>query len=121
MSLCGCLLVPDRLHSRRSRLDFSGRSQKTPVISFRVGNLLDFATRLRLIRILLNLRQDAMAELLGVKPDTISAWETGIRIPRPPTQRMVTIFAEREGLIFTPKGYPQYADRPGSNPPPDQR
>jgi DNA-binding transcriptional regulator YiaG len=76
-----------------------------------VGNpdQLDFATKIHLVRVLLNIRQGGMAEALGVTPETISFWETGSREPREVTKRMLTIFAEREGLIWNERGYPEYA------------
>lgn len=72
---------------------------------------LDFACKLRLVRTLLNWRQEGMAESFGVNIDTISAWETGRREPTARKQRLLIILGEREGLIFNGRGYPEYAER----------
>ena len=71
--------------------------------------VIDFATKVRLIRDLLGWRQYRMAEELGVTPQTISDWEMGIREPRGLAKRMLEILAEREGLRFNERGYPEYA------------
>lgn len=71
---------------------------------------MDFATKLRVIRVMLNWHQWQMAEALNVKEKTVSAWETAGRQPHPSTQRLLDIIAERNGLIFNERGYPEYAD-----------
>lgn len=82
-----------------------------------MGNsMLDFATQLRLTRVLLNCRQEYVAELFGVHPDTISAWETGLREPLAKVQRRLRVIGERGGLQYDLKGYPQYAERTSSKP-----
>ena len=91
---------------------------KILILMLCVGNpSIDFPTQLRLIRVLLNLRQKGMADLLGVKADTLSAWETGWREPGKTMQRMTIILAEREGVILNDRGYPEYAQRQGSQSP----
>lgn len=77
---------------------------------------LDFATRLRIIRIMLNRTQSGLAEELAVTRETLCAWETGLRLPRVPMQRMITIHAEREGVVLNERGYPEYAQRQSSEP-----
>lgn len=72
---------------------------------------LDFACKLRLVRTLLNWRQEGMAESFGVNIDTISAWETGRREPSARKQRLLIILGEREGLWFNHRGYPEYAEK----------
>jgi DNA-binding XRE family transcriptional regulator len=78
---------------------------------------LDFATKFRLVRTLLNWRQIGMCDIFGVNKDTISAWETGMREPSAKKQRLLTIFAEREGLTWNERGYPEYAVRTSFEPP----
>ncbi len=72
-----------------------------------MGERIDFATKLRLARVLLNCRQSVFAQALGVAPITMSRWETGTQVPHGTTQRMFVIFAERNGLVFDEKGYPR--------------
>ena len=71
--------------------------------------VIDFATKVRLIRDLLGWRQYRMAEEMGVTPQTISDWEMGIREPRGLAKRILNILAERNGVIFNERGYPEYA------------
>ena len=72
--------------------------------------MLDFATQIRLTRDLLGWRQYRMAEAMGVHPNTISIWEMNLREPHPCYERMLVILAQREGLRFNPRGYPEFAD-----------
>lgn len=81
---------------------------------------MDFATKLRVIRIMLNWRQSQMAEAFGVTKETISLWETGHREPRQFIQRMLNILAERNGIIINERGYPEYAERKSSEPSPER-
>jgi DNA-binding XRE family transcriptional regulator len=67
---------------------------------------IDFATKVRLTRVLLNYRQWAIAQPMGVAPITMSRWETGTQVPHRTTQRMFVIFAERSGIVFDERGYP---------------
>lgn len=81
----------------------------------------DFALKVRLTRTLMNMRQETLAEAFGVNVDTICAWETGRREPSASKQRLLVILGEREGLSFTPKGYPEYAERPSTKSPAIER
>ena len=54
---------------------------------------IDFATKVRLTRVLLNCRQWEIAQTMGVAPITMSRWEMGAQVPHRTTQRMV--FDER--------------------------
>lgn len=92
--------------------DNPAHKQDFPVLSVDVDTQLDFACKLRLVRTLLNWRQEGMAESFGVNIDTISAWETGRREPTARKQRLLVILAEREGLCFNERNYPEYAQRP---------
>jgi transcriptional regulator with XRE-family HTH domain len=69
---------------------------------------IDFATRLRLTRDLLGWRQQRLANLLAVSRETVCRWEMGLQTPRPVYERLLVILAEREGIRFSPKGYPEY-------------
>jgi DNA-binding XRE family transcriptional regulator len=71
-----------------------------------MGERIDFATKVRLTRVLLNTRQWAIAETMGVAPITMSRWETGAQVPHRTMQRMFVIFAERSGIVFDLLGYP---------------
>ena len=71
-----------------------------------MGEPIDFATKVRLARVLLNSRQFHFAQALGVAPITMSRWETAAQVPHRTTQRMFVIFAERSGIIFDERGYP---------------
>lgn len=72
---------------------------------------MKFATRLRVIRTMLDWSQDQMAEAFGVSKETISVWENGHREPHPTFQRMLVFLAERNGIIWNQRGYPEYAER----------
>lgn len=78
---------------------------------------MDFATLLRVTRVMLNWRQSQMAEALGVRVETISAWETTEREPRAPIKRLLKITCERNGIIYNERGYPEYAQRENLEPP----
>lgn len=67
---------------------------------------------------MLNWRQAHIAEAFSVTPETVSMWETGGREPHVTVQRMLVILAERNGVIFNQKGFPEYASRPGFEPAP---
>ena len=71
-----------------------------------IGQQIDFATKVRLTRVLLNSRQWVIARTMGVAPITMSRWETGTQVPHRTTQRMFVIFAERNGIVFDDRGYP---------------
>lgn len=71
---------------------------------------IDFATRVRLTRVLLNWRQSRLAGAMGFLLDTVSAWETGSREPRPLVKRLLVILAEREDIQFDKAGYPSFKE-----------
>ena len=71
-----------------------------------MGERIDFATKVRLTRVLLNSRQWAIAQTMGVAPITMNRWETGAQVPHLTTQRMFVKFAERSGITFDERGYP---------------
>lgn len=74
------------------------------------GEKIDAATQLRMMRILLNWRQVQMAEALSVSRESVCAWETAHRKMPKMAQRLLAILAERNGIIFNERGYPEYAE-----------
>lgn len=48
----------------------------------------------------LALTQQALAEELGVRQQTVSEWETGAYRPRGASERLLTIVAERAGFAY---------------------
>lgn len=74
---------------------------------------MDFATTLRVIRVMLNWRQAHIAEAFSVTPETVSMWETAQREPHITVKRMLIILAERNGVILNQRGFPEYAQREG--------
>lgn len=60
------------------------------------------AARLRALRRRLGLTQQALADELGVRQQTVSEWETGIYRPRGASARLLGIVAERAGFVYEP-------------------
>lgn len=54
----------------------------------------------RALRKHLGLSQDAMADELGTRQQTVSEWETGRYRPRGASARMLSIVAERAGFEY---------------------
>lgn len=52
----------------------------------------------------LGLSQDALADELGTRQQTVSEWETGRYRPRGTSARMLSIVAERAGFEYDPSG-----------------
>jgi DNA-binding transcriptional regulator YiaG len=63
---------------------------------------------LRALRQHMGLTQQALAEELGVRQQTVSEWETGMYRPRGASSRLLTLVAERTGF--------QYVARSASTP-----
>ena len=63
------------------------------------------AKKIRMIRIKLGVSQSVFANVLGVSPKTIEAWESGKNIPNGTAQRLLTIlesdnmFLEKYGIL----------------------
>ncbi len=74
--------------------------------------------RIRALREYLKLTQRQMAEELQVRQQTISEWETGLRMPHRSTQKMLSLVAERAGFAYevTPSG----ESPPGNQEPPPE-
>lgn len=58
------------------------------------------ARRVRALRRHLGLTQDALAEELGARQQTVSEWETGQYQPRGTSARLLSIVAERAGFAY---------------------
>jgi DNA-binding transcriptional regulator YiaG len=58
------------------------------------------AEQVRRLRAALRLSQQALAEELGVRQQTISEWETGLYQPRGASARMLDVVAERAGVEY---------------------
>jgi DNA-binding transcriptional regulator YiaG len=58
------------------------------------------AEGVRALRQHLGLSQQAMAEELGTRQQTISEWETGMYRPRGLSERLLTLVAERAGFSY---------------------
>jgi len=61
------------------------------------------AGQVRALRQHLGLSQQAMAEELGTRQQTVSEWETGRYQPRGASLRLLTIIAERAGFEYGPE------------------
>jgi DNA-binding transcriptional regulator YiaG len=58
------------------------------------------AESIRALREHLELTQQQLAEELEVRQQTISEWETNTHTPHRPTQKVLTMLAERAGFIY---------------------
>ena len=67
--------------------------------AFRRGADWDEA-RLRALRRHLGLTQQALADELGVRQQTVSEWETGMYRPRGASARLLSLVAERAGFGY---------------------
>jgi DNA-binding transcriptional regulator YiaG len=61
------------------------------------------ADRVRSLRGHMGLSQDALAEELGTRQQTVSEWETGRYQPRGASARLLSIIAERAGFEYEPQ------------------
>jgi DNA-binding transcriptional regulator YiaG len=62
------------------------------------------AGSVRRLRRHLALTQQALADELGVRQQTVSEWETGAYRPRGASERLLTIVAERAGYAWDAGG-----------------
>lgn len=58
------------------------------------------AESVRALRRHLQLTQDQLAEVLGVRQQTVSEWETGLHAPRGAGGRMLTIVADEAAYAY---------------------
>jgi transcriptional regulator with XRE-family HTH domain len=61
----------------------------------------------RALRRHLGLSQDALADELGTRQQTVSEWETGRYRPRGASARLLTIVAERAGFRYEATSGPE--------------
>lgn len=61
------------------------------------------ASAVRALRRHLGLSQDALADELGTRQQTVSEWETGRYRPRGASARLLSIVAERAGFEYETK------------------
>lgn len=59
---------------------------------------------MRGLRLHMGLTQEALAEELGVRQQTVSEWETGVYRPRGASERLLTIVAERADYAYDAPG-----------------
>ena len=62
------------------------------------------AERVKALRRHLGLSQQALAEEMGTRQQTISEWETGLYEPRGLSGRLLTLVAERAGFGYSTEG-----------------
>ena len=62
------------------------------------------ASRLQALRRHMGMTQDAMAEELGTRQQTISEWERGLYKPRGASQTLLTLVAEQAGFDYDASG-----------------
>ncbi|MCS6841972.1 MAG: helix-turn-helix transcriptional regulator [Roseiflexus sp.] len=69
---------------------------------------------IRALREHMDLTQRELADLLEVRQQTISEWETGLHTPHRSTQKTLTMVAERAGFPYLPKTSETPADSDSS-------
>jgi DNA-binding transcriptional regulator YiaG len=72
------------------------------------------ADEVRSLRRHLGLSQDALAEELGMRQQTVSEWETGRYQPRGASARLLGMIAERAGFEYLPQPHVQGAPGNGA-------
>ncbi|MBC8075984.1 MAG: helix-turn-helix transcriptional regulator [Chloroflexales bacterium] len=70
------------------------------------------AEAIRALREHLDLTQQQMAEELEVRQQTISEWETNTHTPHRPTQKVLTMLAERAGFDYKTDAQPTEPEAP---------
>jgi transcriptional regulator with XRE-family HTH domain len=68
------------------------------------------------LRSALRLSQQALADELGVRQQTVSEWETGVYEPRGASVKLLDIVAERAGFAYGLESTPP-TDAPAAGPP----
>jgi DNA-binding transcriptional regulator YiaG len=77
---------------------------------YKAGQAAWDKTRIQALRQHLGLTQQAMAEQLGTRQQTISEWETGMYQPRGASLKLLSLISEKADF--------KYDAAPGPNPPP---
>lgn len=67
---------------------------------------IEEAVRYRVIRAILGLRKDEMAEALGVMPHTLADWENGTRSPNGPSRKKLAELCQKHNIGTRPDGFP---------------
>lgn len=70
------------------------------------------AETIRALREHLDLTQQQMAEELEVRQQTISEWETNTHTPHRPTQKVLSMLAERSGFSYKIDPQPDNSEPP---------
>lgn len=69
---------------------------------------------IRALREHMDLTQRELADLLEVRQQTISEWETGLHTPHRSTQKTLTMVAERAGFPYLPQTSENPSDSDGA-------
>ncbi len=69
--------------------------------------------QIRALREHMDLTQRELADLLEVRQQTISEWETGLHIPHRSTKKTLTIVAERANFVYDEHAGPSPAEGEG--------
>jgi DNA-binding transcriptional regulator YiaG len=70
------------------------------------------AGKVKALRQHLGVSQDAMAQELGTRQQTISEWETGLYQPRGLSEKLLSLVAERAGFAYEAAPSEQQAEPP---------
>lgn len=68
--------------------------------------LIDDATRIRVIRVLVRMSAAEFGKRLGVRGQTVTDWEHGRYEPRPVTRQKMWDLCNERGIAFLPSGMP---------------
>ena len=71
--------------------------------------------RVRALRKHLGMSQQALAEELGTRQQTVSEWETGLYSPRGASNTLLGIVAERSGFKYRVRRGQKGSDEQGGN------
>ena len=92
-----------RFDRRRRRVRFE-RPQARLAVRVSGGQLRWDGAAVRALRQHLDLNQDELAEVLGVRQQTISEWETGVYAPSRGRSKHLDLVAERSGFGYKTDG-----------------
>lgn len=102
-----------RVDLEAGRVTFA-RARLAYTIRRRQGDVTWDAEMIRALRVHLGVNQAGLAEILGVRQQTISEWETGAYAPTRARSKHLTLVAERAG--FPPATPDPKAERPAPRP-----
>jgi DNA-binding transcriptional regulator YiaG len=66
------------------------------------------ARSIKALREFMGLTQQALADELGMRQQTISEWETGMYRPRRSTSKYLSLIADRVGFEYVAEGVNEY-------------